>query len=211
MCCLHYKASDPFVWLPTFNMTDGLKWLWNPDLLCHASEAWQLLWKVEVPTCPPAVCTLVPELMGNGHGYKSSSPVLPLLAGEASWLESLTSNHILERWICGLAVESPIWPVYMALKPMTTRIVSMSVFSIVHGNIYHICYFFSFFKVKKSKVHQSKECAMITFIFTTKIQQFLMFWHLCICLCFIWISNSQLWIILYSTLLGDIWQYQETF
>lgn len=121
------------------------------------------------------------RVVGNGHGYKSSSPVLSLLEGEASWLESLSSNHILERWICGLAVESPIWLVYMALKPMATRIISMCVFfySIWKYILYVI--FSHFFKVKKSKgSSKSKECAMITFIFTTKIQQFLMFWHLCI-------------------------------
>lgn len=54
------------VQLSTINVTDGLKQPWNPDLLCWASEVWQLLWKVEMSTCPPAVCTLVPELMRNG-------------------------------------------------------------------------------------------------------------------------------------------------
>lgn len=143
---------------PTFNMTGGLKWLWNPDLLCHASEAWQLIWKVEVSTCPPAVCTLATELLGNGHDCKSSSPVLPLLEGEASWLEFLSSNHILERRIRGLAVESPIWPVYMALKPMTTLIVSMcAFFYCIWKYISYTLFFFSFFKVKKSKVHQSQK------------------------------------------------------
>lgn len=74
------------MWLSTINVTDGLKQPGNPDLLCQASEAWQLLWKVEVSTCSPAVCSLVPGSIGSGHGYKRSS--LPALEGEASRLES---------------------------------------------------------------------------------------------------------------------------
>lgn len=83
-----------------------------------------MLWKVEVSTCLPAVYTLVPELMGgNGHGCKSSS--LPCLDGEASLLESLSSKHTLERLIFRLEIESPVWPFYMALKPLTAGVVSV--------------------------------------------------------------------------------------
>lgn len=92
------------MWLSTVNVTDGLKQPGSPDLLCQASEAWQLLWKVEVSTCSPAVCSLAPGPIGSVRGYESSS--LPALEGEAHSLESRCSKHTLERLICGFAIES---------------------------------------------------------------------------------------------------------
>lgn len=140
-CALCANAWDPFVWLSTINVTDGPKQPWNPDLLCQASEAWQLLWKVEVSTCPPAVCSLVPGSMGSGHGYKSSCP--PALEGEAPRLESWCSKHTWERLICRLTIDS------QSTRHQSCRQqweFPMSVLSIVYGNMCLCMLFFPFFK-----------------------------------------------------------------
>lgn len=82
------------MWLSTINVTDGLKQPGNPDLLCQASEAWQLLWKVEVSTCSPAVCSLVPGSIGSGVAIRGALCLL-LKGKHLGW--NLDVQNILWR------------------------------------------------------------------------------------------------------------------
>lgn len=150
LTCARADARDSVVWPSTVTVTDGLKQPWSPDLLCRASEAGQLLGKVEVSACPPAVCCLVPGSMGSAHGYRSGSP--PALEGEASRLESWCSKHTLERLVCRFTIESQSTWIQSCWQQWEF---SMSVLSIVYGNMSLYMLFFSIFKVKMSKVHKN--------------------------------------------------------
>lgn len=156
MCYLHWSPR-PFVWLSTINVTDGLKQAWNPDLLCQASEAWQLLWEVVVSTCLPAVCVLVPELIGDGRRVGSS-----LRSRGGGILARIFKPKTRFR-------ETDMW----ASKPSTT-VVFKSVLFIVYGNRDRYMDFFPYFcKAKKSKVLKNgKNVQWSLLIFTTNIQWF---------------------------------------
>lgn len=70
----------------------------------------------------------------NGHGYKSSSPVLPLLEGEASWLESFKFKpHFgeMDRWA-------------YSKKPYLTSLHGIK----ANGNMnsFYVCFFYSIWK-----------------------------------------------------------------
>lgn len=144
-------------WRPGFSRVafDSYRDRWpqtalEPWSFVSSFRGWAVARKVEVSACPPAVCCLVPGSMGSAHGYRSGSP--PALEGEASRLESWCSKHTLERLVCRFTIESQSTWIQSCWQQWEF---SMSVLSIVYGNMSLYMLFFPIFKVKMSKVHKN--------------------------------------------------------